>query len=375
MDSSNIRSLIKLVESFLYENVQLTKGSQSVINNQKLVPDLARRIRRDARLNPGGFEPRFSVTAEKMDDRALVEWFLTQLDNKEKQGYEGIAYSKNGQYVPWIVDKYISGGHTWEDINGTMSMNLSKYDYLKKRNLLDPLHQNLPIFKSIRDLGQYLVYHYEQALSDYNDKMKALSMKKSIRAWKLIDNEDYKIYITLNRASNIFLGQGTTWCTSGSDNNNYYFTYANRSMLFQLFPYDAPEVSIQKGARRIEGKERYQFDASSGEDNHYVNFMNIADLSPDRDYIKQRFPYLYHDLVTALTAQKSDIENYIKTNSEDTELMAKDDTKIIQYNLDSEIRKLSKFINAGWMVDQPRPVVKDKKDGGEETPPPALPAA
>jgi hypothetical protein len=238
---------------------------------------------------------------------------------------------------------------------------------------LDPLHQNLPIFKSIRDLGQYLVYHYEQALSDYNEKMKAMAMKKSIRAWKLIDNEDYKIYITLNRASNIFLGQGTTWCTSGSDNNNYYFTYANRSMIFQLFPYDAPEVSIQKGPRRIEGKERYQFDTSS-EDTLHVNFMNIADLAPNRDYIIQRFPYLYHDLVTALTAQKSDIENYIKTNSEDEELMAKADSKIMKYNLDREIAKLGKFINTGWMLDQPRPVVKDKKDDGEETPPPALPA-
>lgn len=370
---SDIRSLIRLVESFLYENVQLTKGSQSVINNQKLVPDLARRIRRDARMNPGSFEPRFSVTAEKMDDRALVEWFLTQLDAKEKAGYEGIPYSKNGQYVPWIVDKYISGGHNWEDINGTMGMNLSKYDFLKKRNMLDPLHQNIPIFKSIRDLGQYLVYHYEQALSDYNEKMKALAMKKSIRAWKLVDNEDYKIYITLNRASNIFLGQGTTWCTSGSDNTNLYFTYAQKSMIFQLFPYDAPEVSIQKGTRQIEGKERYQFDAS---DPNYssVNFMNIADLPPDKDYIKQRFPYLYHDVVTALRAQKADIENYIKTNLEDEDLMAKNDSKIMSYNLDSEIAKLGKFINNGWMVDQPRPVLKDKKNDSEETPPPELPA-
>jgi hypothetical protein len=375
MDSSNIRSLIKLVESFLYENVQLTKGSQSVINNQKLVADLARRIRRDARMNPESFEPRFSVTAEKMDDRSLVEWFLSQLDDKEKNGYEGILYSKNGQYVPWLVDKYILGGHNWEDINGTMSMNLSKYDFLKKRDMLDPLHQNIPIFKSIRDLGQYLVYHYDQALKDYNEKMKALAMKKSLRAWKLLDNEDYKIYITLNRAANIFLGQGTTWCTSSSDNSSLFFTYANNSMLFQLFPYDAPEVSVERrDGRRIEGKERYQFDAASPQTT-YVNFMNIADLPPDKDYIKQRFPYLYHDIITALRAQKSDIENYIQTNTKDEQLMANNDSKIMPYNVDAEITKLGKFINTGWMLDQPRPVVKDKKDDDEETPPPVLPAA
>lgn len=366
----SIRNLINLVESILLEN--LSKGSQTVMKNADTVAGLAKRVRRDSRMNPQNFPAGSSANFEKMDDKSVAEWFLGQLDEIEKRGYEGQAYSKDGEHTPWIVAKYILGAHNWEDITGTMGMTLSKYDFLKKRNMLDAAHKNVQSFKSLRELGEYLVYHYDEALKDYNEKMKAAAMKKSVRAFLLVDNDDYKIYTTLNRAANVLMGQGTTWCTSSSSYAGHFHSYSKAGMLFQMFPYESPEVAIQRGdGRLISGKERFQFDVGAGT----PNFMNIADLPPNKEYIRTTYPYLYDDLVKGLRSKKTEIEEYIKKAAEDPTLQT-DDAKIKEYDVEEEINKLYKFITAGWMVDQPRP--RNRAVAADEPPaelPPPEPAA
>ena len=95
--------------------------------------------------------------------------------------------------------------------------------------------------------------------------------------------------------------------------------------------------------------------------------MNIADQPPSKQYINERFPYLYDDLIKNLRAKKADIEAYIQKASEDP-LMQTSDTKVKPYKVDEEIAKLQKFIDTGWMTTAPRP----KEEPPEE--PPALPA-
>lgn len=348
--SFNFRSLINLVESMLFESA-LSKGGQQVMKNVEMVAGLAKRVRRDSRMNPQNFPAGSFSKFEKMPDQQVAEWFLDQLDQIERNGYEGIQYSRDGANHQWIAAKYILGAHNWEDITGTLSMNLSKFYFLKNRNMLDPAHTNIPAFKSIRELGEYMVHHYQQALADYNEKMKAAAMKKSVRAFLIVDNNDYKIYTTLNRASNVLMGQGTTWCTSSSSYDAHFHSYSKSGMLFQMFPYDPAEVElVRNDNRKIEGKERYQFDVGS----YSPNFMNIADQPPSKRYINEKFPYLYDDLVKNLRAKKADIQEYIKKNSEDPTLQTPD-TKVKEYNVDEEIRKLEKFVATGWMTDTPRP--------------------
>ena len=355
----SFRSLINLVESLLLED--LSKGGQQVIKNAEMVAGLAKRVRRDSRMNPHNFPAGASAKFEKMPDEKVAEWFLEQLDQIERAGYEGVQYSRDGANHQWIVSKYILGAHNWEDITGTMSMNLGKFYFLKNRNMLDPAHTNIPAFKSIREIGEYMVHHYQQALADYDAKMKAAAMKKSVRAFLVVDNDDYRIYTTLNRAANVLMGQGTTWCTSSSSYDGHFHNYAKAGMLFQMFPKDPEEVELRRSDdRRIEGKERYQFDVGAY---NAPNFMNIADQPPSKQYIVQKFPYLYSDLVTNLRAKKKEIEEYIKTASEDPTLQTSD-TKVKEYNVDQEIAKLRKFIDVGWMVDDQRP----RPPAPEETP-------
>jgi hypothetical protein len=358
--SFDFRSLINLVESLLLENVALSKGGQQVIKNAEMVAGLAKRVRRDARMNPQNFPSGFSAKVEKLPDQNVAEWFLEQLDQIEKAGYEGVQYSRDGVNHAWIAAKYILGAHNWEDITGTMSMNLGKFYFLKNRNMLDAAHTNIPAFKSIREIGEYMVHHYQQALADYDAKMKAAAMKKAVRAFLIVDNDDYKIYTTLNRAANVAMGQGTTWCTSSSSYDGHYHNYAKAGMLFQMFPYDPEEVElIRVDSRKIEGKERYQFDVGS----YNPNFMNIADQPPSKQYINEKFPYLYDDIINGLRTKKADIETYIKTAAEDPNLQTSD-TKVKEYKIDEEIAKLQKFVAAGWMTTNKRP----KEKPPEETP-------
>ena len=345
----SIRNLINLVESILLED--FSKGGKAVLQKADTISGLANRVRRDARMNPGNFP--VGIKFEKMDDKAVAEWFIQQLDQKEQAGYEGQSYSKDGQFHPWLAAKYILGAHNWEDITGTMGMTLSKYDYLKKRNLLDDAHKNVQSFKSIRELGQYLVYHYEEALKEYNEKMKAAAMKRSVRAFLIVDNDDYKIYTSLNRASNVYLGQGTIWCTAAADYAGHFHSYSVAGMLFQMFPYEAEVITVMDRSNRpITGKERYQFDVGV----RAPNFMDIGDQPPERQYIQDTYPYLYSDLVKGLRSKKAEIEEYIKNNAEDPKLQTAD-TKIKEYNVDEEIAKLQKFIAAGWMRNEIRPRV------------------
>lgn len=357
--SFDIRSLINLVESMLFESA-LSKGSQQVIKSPDMVAGLAKRVRRDSRMNPQNFPAGASAKFEKMPDEQVAEWFLDQIDQIERAGYEGVQYSRDGANNQWIAAKYILGAHNWEDITGTMSMNLGKFYFLKNRNMLDAAHTNIPAFKSIREIGEYMVHHYTQALADYDAKMKAAAMKKAVRAFLIVDNDDYKIYTTLNRAANVAMGQGTTWCTSSSSYDGHFHNYSKAGMLFQMFPYEPQEVKLTRNDnRQIEGKERYQFDVGT----YNPNFMNIADQPPSKQYINERFPYLYDDLVKNLRAKKPDIEAYIQKSAEDP-TMQTNDTKVKEYKVDEEIKKLSKFIDAGWMTNTPRP----KEEPPEETP-------
>ena len=364
---NNLRHLINLVERTLLTESTLSKGSQLILKNAKLIPSLADTVRDDAMANKGMtglFPPGFDKQSQKMTDQQVAEWFLEKLDAMENEGYAGVVYSRDGSNNLWLVNRYIAGSHDYEDIKGKAQMNLSKWYFLKNRNLLDANHSDIQKFSSIRDLANYLVFHYDAVLKDYDERMKAQALRKKIRAFVVVDNNDYKIYITLNRASNVLYGLGTTWCTASSaDTNTMFDSYSDRAMIFQLNPKDTREVKIKKGTREITGKERFQFDAGG------PYFMNIADNPADKEEIKRNFPYLYDDLVNGLTSQKEEIENYIKAGQEDENLQTPEG-KVKSYKVNDEIAKLDRFVTAGWMTKRKRPsLIPDESAQTDQLPP------
>ena len=362
----DFRKIINLVEQYLTEST-LTKGSLHVMNNANLVANLADAVRDDSMTNPSSFPPGFGRKAQKMPDEELAKWFLDNLDQIERQGYEGVQYSRDGVNNMWVVNRYIAGGHNWEDISGTLAMNLAKWYFLKNRNMLDAAHSDIPKFSSVRDLGQYMVYHYTDKLAELEKKLKAAALKKTVRAYKLIDNDDYRVYIIFNRAASCMYGLGSNWCTANTASGSLYHSYAAKAMLFQLYPYDAPEMILSRGGKTYTGNERYQFDASG------PNFMDLADNPANRNYIRERFPYLYTDLVDALKSQKSDIEAFMQQAADDPTLQT-DDAKVKEYNVDEEIKKLSKFVETGYGTTEKRPAAPKEAEPKELPQQPANPS-
>ena len=338
-----------IIEAILKENT-LTKGSQRVLTNKSMVPDLADAVRDDARAHPHNFPPGSAKTFQKASDDDVAKWFLEQIDKIEREGYEGTIYSRDGAYNEWIVRRYIAGSHNWEDLIGVMNMNLRDWSLLKNRNMLEPGHTDVPKFNSVRDVGKYMSTHYHDKLADIRNAAALAAVKKQSKTAKIVDNEDYKIYTVFNWAGARTVGNGTQWCTANSTNNTNYNNYSKNGMLFQLFPKN-PETVDKVGSvvqKRTTGPEKYQFDAGSG------SFNDIADDRVPAAIISKKFPYLYSDLVSGLNQHKEQLQAAVDEMSSD-EKMNTPETKVKHYNIEDEIKKLKMFVNTDYFTDKIRP--------------------
>ena len=337
--------LNRLIESLLLESVSLTKGSQRVLNDKKLVPELADAVRDDAQSNPSAFPSGAKKNFQKATDEDVARWFLENIDTIEREGYEGNIYSRDGVNNDWIVRRYIASSHSWEDLTGVMNMNLNDWYLLKNRGLLDDNHKDIPKFKSVRDIGYYMTTHYKDELEKARDAVRNANRNKMAKSLKLVDNDDYRIYTTLNRAAGCLLGLGTQWCTANSNSGTYFHRYSNNAMLFQLFPYTSEKD--ENGKKIMHANEKYQFDAGG------PNFMDVTDTRVPARVVLAKFPYLYADLTDALNKNKSKIEKYINEMKADPSLQG-DDYRVKDYNVSEEIKKLGVFISNGYMQDTPR---------------------
>lgn len=366
--------LDRLFEQVIMEAAALSKGSQRVLADKKMVANLADAMRDDARSHPQNFPANSSRTFQKAPDEELAQWFLENLDKIEREGYEGTVYSRDGAYSDWIARRYIAGSHNWEDITGVMNMNLRDWTLLKNRNMLDPNHRDIPKFNSVRDVGKYMTTHYSDKLEKIRDAAKNAARNKMAKSVKLVDNDDYRIYTTLNRAAGCALGLGTQWCTANSNYPGHFNTYSSRAMLFQLFPYTKEEkdgqsvnVTDEDGKPVLNDKDKYQFDAGG------PTFMDITDTAVMPAAVAKKFPYIFTDLSKALKANKSKMEQAFKDLSADPTMQG-DDFKIKTYEIDDEIQKLHKFVDRGYFTDEVRPKSLSSAEGPEGDQPQELPA-
>jgi hypothetical protein len=352
--------LDSLIEAIIMEAAALTKGSQRVMNDKNMVANLADAIRDDARSNPKAFATGFWKTSQKATDESLAQWFLENIDTIEKEGYDGVVYSRDGVNSEWIARRYIAGSHNWEDLVGVMNMNLRDWYVLKNRNMLDANHRDIPKFSSVRDIGKYMNVHYEDRLKDVRDAAKNAAINKVAKSACVVDNDDYKIYTVFNWAAARRLGLGTQWCTANSSSDANYNTYSDRAMLFQLYPKDAKEI-VKTGkivGKETRGTEKYQFDAGHG-----GSFNDLADDPASTNYIKETFPFLYTDLVAGLNTNKSKMQEALDALSQDETLNSNKEGKIKKYDIDKEIDKLSMLKR--YFTDKVRPKAKPAEEPSE----------
>lgn len=321
-------------------------------------------LRDDAEMHPNAFSGK-AREIRKMTDEAAVTWFLQQLDRMEQTGYEGTISTRDGVNNLWIATRYAEGKDSWEDLTGKLQPTIHDFYLLKNRDMLDTNHKDIMKFHSVRELSYYMSTHYANKLKELRDKAMLAARYKLKKTIKIVDNEDYQIYIILNRAAACALGLGTSWCTSMSHTDSHFHSYSSRAMLFNIFPKNPDKQVVQKNGQSVESIEKYQFDAGG------PTFMDASDRPVDRKTIIQKYPYLYTDLVTELSNNKDRITAVIDQLSNDDMLNATKDSQIKVYNVDDEINKLHKFVDAGYMTDTPRPAALPEPEAQALPEPPA----
>ena len=336
---------------FLIE-ADLSKGAKFVLNDKKVVANVADMLRTDQTV-----PPTLRTSFRRMKDIDVATWFVEQLDDLERKGVGGVIFSRDGKNHFWIARTYGNGGSIWEDIKGEYPEAMRDYMILKNRNLLDPKHNDVQKFKGVKDLHRYMVVHYEQMLTDLRKDAELAAFIKNKRSVRVVDNDDYSIYLLQNRGAACAFGKGATYCTANSREDYNWKSYSAKAAIFGLVPKQPKPItgiSAYDQAKMNGVPEKYQFDAGSG------SLHDVLDRPADPTDFKERFPYFFTDLIKGLKEHKKEIEEPEEEPGIDK----------LKYNVDKEIALIRTNLSR-YITDKVRP--KPKADGEEPESPEAGP--
>jgi hypothetical protein len=334
----------------------LTQGAQKVLADEILVAKVAEQLRDDLTV-PANLARDF----EKKSDEEVAEWFVRELDRFERQGYGGVIYGRNGQFHLWTAINYGEGRDVWEDVEGIMPEALRDFVILKNRKLLDIRHNDIQKFKGPRVLSRYMLQHYEGKLAGIRQDAELAGLVKNARSVKIVDNEDYRVYVLLNRGAACAFGKGARYCTANSKSDFNWKNYSSKGAIFGLVPKAAEDKQITIDGRPMQVKEKYQFDGPSR------SFKEPSDLDMDPRVIKEKFPYLWTDIEKGIKEHQAEIEN---PRGEDDP----DNLEILVYDVDKELQKLKSGLASYW-TDKVRPKPQAAEPDADNQLPTTPPAA
>lgn len=358
--------LRELFESRIYLTESLSKGANNVLANKNLVAGIANGLRSDSsQTMPFQLQQKFN----KMEDIDCAKWFVEQLDKIERQGYEGVIFGRDGQFHMWVAQCYANANDQWEDIEGEMGPALRDFTILKNRKYppnsekagqpyLDPRHSDIGKYKGVKSLHRYMVTHYGAILEEIRQTAALAAMIKTARSLSIAEEPEYKIIMIQNRPAAIAFAKGATFCTGNSQSEHNFKAYSSRAPLFGLV---VKGEAKQDTTGRLGGQtyqEKYQFDASIGPGS--ANFRDNLDRQVDPKIIREKFPYLWDDLVNGINANSAEMQ-------EPTE---EPGVQKLPYDPQAELQKLKNNLAAYW-TNEKRPTAPPPSAEGDALPAPA----
>lgn len=339
---------MRILEVILNES---TAGARNVLANKQLVSRIADHIRFDRTV------PVNIRRDRKKTDLDLATWFVEELDRIDAQGVNGIISVRDGKNHMWLAKCYANGNDLWEDITGLYPETIRDFMLLRNRNMLDPNHREITAYNGVKNLGRYLLTHYNTVLEKIRKDAALNALMKDKRSVMVVDTPDYKIWLLQNRGAACAFGKGAKFCTASSTTAGPWNDYSSRGAIFGMVPTEQRNYSGKDAFGEIQKDlpEKFQFDGPTRQ------FKNPLDLTVDPNEIKDRFPYLLNDLIDGLHANRAAIEH------------PKDEPGVEKriYNVDEEIAKLKQGL-ANYWTDQKRPATKEAPP---ETPPETPPTA
>jgi hypothetical protein len=218
------------------------------------------------------------------NDKFLVRWKQEDFKYKDQIGDNGENWitwletqdpSKKKSYVNWMIQKYISGGiNRLEDIPARLVPALKIYDKLKITRKVKPEDADINKFKKLSDFTQMMKNNYGDA-----DVISNKSIDKSKEQQFFADNEaelvyntpEWKVVIPKTHAASCYFGKNTEWCTTTTDNSNYFDSYATQGPLY---------IILQKKTNK---RWQFHFESEQYMDEHdeRINFVGFFIENPE----------------------------------------------------------------------------------------------
>lgn len=212
------------------------------------------------------------------EEQALnfLEQIITKSVNNSEYGDPEII----NKYGPWLVRQYSNGVLNYEDINGEIDT-LGKFYALSRRGWLKPEHNDLNRFPNLTKLSMVLSANYAPMLRKIADEEKLQRMKKTAKAFTIIDDDNYLAQIPLSYGAcylfNNAMGVPASYCT-GSSSTHWFDSYAKDGIILQVFNKKKPNLDTSKyqiHAPSNQIKSASQSGSNSGDSKFAKNFPGL----------------------------------------------------------------------------------------------------
>lgn len=174
----------------------------------------------------------------KPDDKVLAtEWSNMLEQTLERTNYGDL--SRDFKFADWLTKLYTTGAADWEDISGEGGDALGAWHALSQRGLLEPRHQDLNKFKTLKQLQVSVVNHqkYQEELKRIKNAAEIAKMKKDKKDIVIIDDDRFWVAIPLNYgACYVFNNTGhiSNFCTGGSSGMRWFSNYAPSGPMYMI---------------------------------------------------------------------------------------------------------------------------------------------
>jgi hypothetical protein len=218
------------------------------------------------------------------NDKFMARWKQEGFSYKDQIGANGENWvtwlesqdpSKKKSYVNWMIIRYLSGGiNRLEDIPARLVPALKIYDQLKITRKVKPEDADINKFKKLSDFTQMMKNNYGDAEVTSNkslDKSKEQQFFADNEAELLYNTPEWKVVIPETHAASCYFGRNTEWCTTTTDNSDYFDEYSEDGPLY---------IVLQKKTNK-----RWQFhfesDQYMDENDEEINFVGLFIKYPE----------------------------------------------------------------------------------------------
>lgn len=127
----------------------------------------------------------------------------------------------------WMIHQYVNGNIIFADLISTLSEDLKKYEYLKKKRFLPEKFNNIFNFRNLEE--------FFATVQSLHSKI-PLEPEKKGRSTEFINNSEVRVIVPFDEEAAKYYGRGTTWCTAANKNNFFNEFYSPYGKLFIVIP-------------------------------------------------------------------------------------------------------------------------------------------